>query len=296
MNGSFPERLRPYRERAERALRERLAPGGEEGPEPLRRAMMYSLFAGGKRIRPILALLAHEAAGGRAEGIDAIAAGIEMIHTYSLIHDDLPCMDDDDLRRGLPTSHVVHGEALALLAGDALLTRGLALLAEAEGIPAEGRLRILSVVGRAAGAAGMIGGQVLDLAAEERAIERIEEVEEIHERKTGALIAASVLAGAIAAGAGAEEERGFERYGRKLGLAFQVADDLLDATGEAARAGKRVGKDAARGKATYPGLVGAERAREIAGELAREAADALPRDTEESLLGALARFVVDRAL
>ncbi|MBM3319733.1 MAG: polyprenyl synthetase family protein [Candidatus Eisenbacteria bacterium] len=295
MSESPAERLRPYRERVERALREHLSPEGEEGPDAIRRAMAYSLFAGGKRLRPILAILAHEAAGGSASGIEAIAAGIEMIHTYSLIHDDLPCMDDDDLRRGVPTSHVVHGEALALLAGDALLTRGLTLLAEAEGVPAERRLRIVSLVGRAAGESGMIGGQVLDLAAEERPVTRIDEVRTIHERKTGALLAASVLAGAIAAGCPLEEEKGFETYGRRLGLAFQVADDLLDAVGDAGAMGKRAGKDAARGKATYPGLVGVARARAIAEELAREAAAALPRDTKDGLLAAVARFAVDRA-
>jgi geranylgeranyl pyrophosphate synthase len=288
------ESLLPYRERVDRALRANLSVENEEGPASVRRAMADSLFAGGKRIRPILTLLAHEAAGGSASGIDTIAAAIEMIHTYSLIHDDLPCMDDDDLRRGKPTCHVVHGEALALLAGDALLTRGLALLVEAEGVSAERRLRIVRLVGRSIGTAGMVGGQVLDLEAEKKRPSRIEEVEEIHARKTGALLAAAVLAGGIAAGSAPDQERGLDAFGRKLGLAFQVTDDLVDVTGSAEAAGKRVGKDAAHGKATYPGLLGVEGARAAAEKLATEAEAALPFDTREKLLARLARFVVDR--
>jgi geranylgeranyl pyrophosphate synthase len=188
----------------------------------------------------------------------------------------------------------VHGEALALLAGDALLTLGLTLLAEAEGIDPSRRARIVSVVGRAAGSSGMVGGQVLDLAAEGRAPEDLREVEEIHERKTGALLAASVLAGAIAAGALPEDEKRLGLYGRKLGFAFQIADDILDVTGEAATAGKRTGKDADRGKATVPALLGVEGARALALRLAREAGDSLPYDTDGGLLRALAQFVVDR--
>ncbi|RPJ49423.1 MAG: polyprenyl synthetase family protein [Candidatus Latescibacterota bacterium] len=295
MTLSLEAELRPYRERVERELRARLSVEGEEGPESVRRAMAHSLFAPGKRVRPLLAMLAHEAAGGDARGIDTIAAAIEMLHTYSLIHDDLPCMDDDDLRRGRPTCHVAYGEALALLAGDALLTRGLVLLGEAEGLPPERRIRLLRVIGRAIGTAGMIGGQSLDLAAEENPPRRIEEVEEIHLRKTGALLAASVLAGAVAAGAPPEAEERLALYGRRLGLAFQVADDLLDRAGAEEAAGKRLRKDEARGKATYPGLLGTERSRALAAELAAGAAEALPFDTKTNLLARLARFVVDRS-
>lgn len=294
MSESLPGLLLPYRARAEAALRRHLDPEGEEGPSSVRRAMAHSLFAGGKRLRPILAMLAHEAAGGRGAGIDTVGAAIEMIHTYSLIHDDLPCMDDDDLRRGRPTCHVAFGEALALLAGDALLTRGMTLLAEAEGVAPERRVRLVSIVGGAAGSAGMIGGQVLDLAAEGGEVGSVEALEEIHRRKTGALLAASVLAGAVTAGAAPDEEEGILRYGRSLGLAFQIVDDLLDVAGNPAEMGKRLRKDEVRGKATYPSLVGVERSKEIAGRLAAEAAGALPFDTEGGALAALAQFVVDR--
>jgi len=295
MSETLPELLRPYRERVERALEARLSVDGEEGPESVRRAMAHSLFAGGKRIRPILAILAFEAAGGRAtDGIDTIAAGIEMIHTYSLIHDDLPCMDDDDLRRGRPSCHTAFGEALALLAGDALLTRAFTLFAKAPGLPPDRLVRIVAVMGEASGTAGMIGGQVLDLAAEETPVEGLAGLEEIHRRKTGALIAASTAAGAIAAGAPEPDVKNYKEYGKSLGLAFQVADDLLDVTGSAEEMGKRVGKDVGRGKATYPSLVGVEESRAAAAALADEAIERLPADTKDRLLAAVARFVVDR--
>ncbi|MFH1277226.1 MAG: polyprenyl synthetase family protein [Candidatus Eisenbacteria bacterium] len=294
MSEALPRLLLPYRERAEAALRRHLDVEGEDGPASVRRAMAHSLFAAGKRVRPILVMLSHEAAGGEAPGIDTVGAAIEMIHTYSLIHDDLPCMDDDDLRRGRPTCHVAFGEALALLAGDALLTRGMALLAEAEGVGPERRARLVALVGEAIGTAGMIGGQVLDLAAEEDPVRSEGALEEIHRRKTGALLAASVLAGAVAAGAAPAAEEGLLLYGRKLGLAFQVVDDLLDVTGSPEEMGKRLRKDEVRGKATFPSLVGVDRSREIARRLAAEAIEALPFDTEAGALGALAQFVVDR--
>lgn len=294
MSESLPAIFEPYRVRAEAALRAALDVTGEEGPASVRHAMAHSLFAGGKRVRPMLAMLAHEAAGGGAPGIDAIGAAIEMIHTYSLIHDDLPCMDDDDLRRGVPTCHVVFGEALALLAGDALLTRGLTILASADGVEPERRVRLVRLVGEAVGTAGMIGGQVLDLAAERTPVRDLTALEEIHARKTGALLAASAASGAVAAGARAEDEERLLLYGRKLGLAFQVVDDLLDVVGDASVMGKRLRKDEGRGKATYPSLLGAPASKEIARTLAREAREALPFDTAGGGLGALAQFVVDR--
>ena len=294
MSETLPTLLRPYHARVEAALGRHLDVEGEEGPVSVRRAMGHSLFAGGKRLRPILLLAAHEAAGGTERGVEAVAAAVEMIHTYSLIHDDLPCMDDDDLRRGEPTCHIAFGEATALLAGDALLTRGFALIAAAPGIRDDRLIRIVRIVGEAAGTAGMIGGQVLDLSAETEGVPDREALEEIHRRKTGAFLAASVVAGAVAAGADEEAVRRFRIYGERLGLAFQVVDDLLDVTGDAGEMGKRLRKDEARGKSTFPALLGVERSRETARHLIDEALDALPSDTEGGALAATARFVVDR--
>ncbi|MBN1826079.1 MAG: polyprenyl synthetase family protein [Candidatus Eisenbacteria bacterium] len=294
MSEGVPEALAPYRDRVERALERYLPLDPEEGPEGLIRAMRHSVFAGGKRIRPILALAAHEAAGGSGVGVDAVAAAIEMIHTYSLIHDDLPCMDDDDLRRGRPTCHVAFGEATALLAGDALLTRGLTLLARAEPIPAERRIRLVDEVGRAVDTTGMIGGQALDLLAETEPVREKGALERIHRMKTGALLSVSAAAGGIAAGASEEAIEGLRSYGAAFGLVFQIVDDLLDVTAGAERMGKRTGKDAARGKATFPGLVGVEASAAEARRLAGEAVLALPFDTEGGLLARVVQFVVDR--
>lgn len=294
MSTGVPESLNRYRERVERALEAALPLDTADGPEPLLLAMRHSVFAGGKRIRPILAFLTHEAAGGEGTGIDTVAAALEMIHTYSLIHDDLPCMDDDDLRRGLPTCHVAHGESTALLAGDALLTRGLARIAQAEGIDPETALRIVRLVGDAAGTAGMIGGQILDLAAEKTEVRSLSELETIHRMKTGALLSVSAVAGLLVAGGNQEDLHAIRLYADRLGLAFQVVDDLLDVTGEMGEMGKRVRKDVGRGKVTYPSIVGVERTKEIARELVEEGIASLPFDTADRLLARLARFVVDR--
>jgi geranylgeranyl pyrophosphate synthase len=232
-------------------------------PESLREAMRYSLFCGGKRLRPALVRLFCESFGGSVEAASRPAAAIEMIHTYSLIHDDLPCMDDDDLRRGQPTSHKVFGEAFAVLAGDALLTEALALLATAPERGAE-LVRVLAI---AAGAGGMVGGQVLDLSTG-GARATIEEVRAVHQAKTGALLGAACELGGIAAGASPDRLAGAAQYGRALGLLFQAVDDILDVTEEATTLGKTPGKDAELDRATSVAALGLEGAREEATRLA----------------------------
>ncbi|HUY93085.1 MAG TPA: farnesyl diphosphate synthase [Pirellulales bacterium] len=273
-------------------------------PEQLGEAMRYSLLAPAKRLRPLLVLMAAEACGGTVEAALPAACAVEMIHSYSLIHDDLPAMDDDDLRRGLPTNHKVFGEATAILAGDALLTRAFEVLAN-EIRPAETALACCSALGQAAGATALVGGQADDLSHERDAEERaaygeskaalLGELESIHARKTGALFLVSLRMGALTAGAGAEPLKMLEEYGRALGLAFQIADDLLDVGGNEQAVGKRVGKDANRGKLTFPGLMGVEESRRRAERLIAEACDALaPLGPPAERLVMLARYVVER--
>ena len=273
-------------------------PSESQWPATIHRAVRYSLFAGGKRIRPLLVLAAGEAVGGAPAHLMPMACAVEMIHTYSLIHDDLPAMDNDDLRRGKPTSHKVFGEAIAILAGDALLTRAFHLLAE---VPADAtvdasrrRLRAMAILGHAAGTTGLIGGQVADLEAEGRDVS-IGELQDLHRAKTGALLRACVVAGAVLGGAGEEDLDRLDKYGETIGLAFQVVDDVLDATESAAQLGKTAGKDAAAGKATYVRAVGLEGARAISGGLLSEARAAIaPLGERGALLGALATMIVER--
>jgi geranylgeranyl diphosphate synthase type II len=234
-----------------------------DAPERLAAAMRYSLFAGGKRIRPILCMAAAEAVGGAAEEVLPCACALEMIHTYSLIHDDLPAMDNDDYRRGKPTSHVVFGEALAILAGDALLTEAFRLLADPGSIPAAPparRLEVIGLIARAAGDTGMVGGQVLDVLGEGQVLD-LYALTDIHRRKTGALLTVSVVTGALLAGADTGQLAALERYGRQIGLAFQIADDILNVAGDSALMGKRTGSDVSRGKTTFPVLLGLEASR-----------------------------------
>ena len=273
-------------------------PAESEWPSTIHRAARYSLFAGGKRIRPVLVIAAGEAVGGAREELMPLACAVEMIHTYSLIHDDLPAMDDDDLRRGKPTSHVVFGEAIAILAGDALLTRAFHLLAELPESSDEGRLRrrlrATALLGEASGTNGLIGGQVMDLESEGRAIAAAD-LECLHRAKTGALLSACVRGGAILGGASEEELALLSRYARDIGLAFQVVDDVLDATESAEQLGKTAGKDEAARKATYVGIHGLERARAMALELEQEALAAVaPLGDRASLLAAIARLIVHR--
>jgi geranylgeranyl diphosphate synthase type II len=267
-------------------------------PATIHRAARYSLAAGGKRIRPVLVLAAGQAVGGAREELLPFACAVEMIHTYSLIHDDLPAMDDDDLRRGKPTSHKVFGEAIAILAGDALLTRAFELLAEVPEAWDETRLRrrqrATALLAQACGTTGLIGGQVMDLESEGRAIGAAD-LERLHRAKTGALLSACVRGGALLGGAGAAELERLTRYASAIGLAFQVVDDVLDATETAERLGKTPGKDQAAGKSTYVSVHGLERARALAAELREEALTAVaPFGASGALLAALARLVVDR--
>jgi geranylgeranyl diphosphate synthase type II len=271
--------LAARREEVDRFLSSYLAPAPCP-PLPLHEAVRYSLFAGGKRLRPILCIAACEAVGGRAEVALPFAAALEMIHTYSLIHDDLPAMDNDDLRRGRPTNHKVFGEGAAILAGDALLTSAFALIAEkglAGTLPHKRILRAILELGVGAGSAGMVGGQMADLAAEKSAHLTLEEVFNIHTRKTGALICSAVRIGTIVGGGGPAELEALTRYGEAIGLAFQIADDLLDVEGVSAATGKGVGGDAARKKWTYPRVIGIEAAKQEADSLADRAVDAIKR-------------------
>jgi len=259
-------------------------------------AMRYSLLAGGKRLRPVLTLAACEAVGGRPDQAMNLACAIEMIHTYSLIHDDLPCMDDDDLRRGRPTNHKVYGEALATLAGDGLLTDAFRVVADGNGAPPAVLIAAIGELAEAAGSAGMVGGQVIDLLGEGQAL-NLQELELLHGKKTGALFIAAVCGGARLGGASAGQLKALREYARALGLAFQVADDLLDVEASSADIGKRTGKDEGRGKATYPSLIGVERSREFARELARRAGAALAGfDAKAEPLRAIAAFAVERKL
>ncbi len=290
------------RERAavEAAL-EQVLPPETAWPTRLHRAMRYAVFGGGKRIRPILARLACRAAGGDADEITVAATGLELIHTYSLIHDDLPALDDDVLRRGRATVHIAFDEATAILTGDALLTLGLEVLARyPEGARwAERRTRAAAIVARAAGSRGMVGGQVEDLAATGTgSVQRPDaaaRLERIHRHKTGDLLRASVQIGAVLAGVDTHREQAFAAFGADLGMAFQVSDDILDATATAEELGKSPGKDEAAGKLTFVTLYGLSHARSIL----RDLEDRLDSRAEElegpgGALGRIARFVCRR--
>lgn len=257
-------------------------------PASLLEAVRYSLFAGGKRLRPALALGAAEVISGNDAAALPVACALEMIHTYSLIHDDLPAMDDDDLRRGKPTCHKVYGEATAILAGDALLTMAFDTVAET------GSTAIVRALAQAAGAGGMVGGQQLDLDGEGKQLD-LEALRRIHRAKTGALIQVSLRCGAMAAGATAGQIEALADYGKHLGLAFQITDDILDVVGAEAVIGKRVGSDESRDKSTYPALLGLDESRRMAGEAVASALKALEVFGEEAEnLRNLARFVADR--
>jgi len=276
----------------------RWVPAVNEFPPQIHEAVHYSLFAGGKRLRPILALAGAEAVGGRARDALPLACALELIHTYSLIHDDLPAMDNDDLRRGKPTSHRVFGEALAILAGDALLTEAFRLMARTDlmtRVPVQRILRAMGQVAQAAGPQGMVGGQALDILTQGKKIEP-HLLEYIHSHKTGALIAAAVSAGAILGGASAREYRALKGYGEKLGLAFQIVDDLLDVQGDAGKLGKAVRKDQLQEKATYPAFFGVSASRSQAEGLVQEAvADLRSLNRRADPLREIAQFVIKRS-
>ncbi|MBS1806887.1 MAG: polyprenyl synthetase family protein [Acidobacteria bacterium] len=274
---------------------DRLLPGANESPTTIHEAMRYSIFAGGKRLRPTLVIATGEVFGAEEQALLPAACALEMIHTYSLIHDDLPAMDNDDLRRGRPTNHKVYGEAMAILAGDALLTQAFITLTKMRGISPENQIRVIAEVAEAAGTIrALIGGQVLDIENEGKPA-TAEELTAIHRAKTGALIRCCVRVGAIIGGASESELEHFTEYAEKSGLAFQVADDVLDATATSEELGKTAGKDEAAQKATYVSLYGIENARQHAEQLYQEAIAAVRqtgRATER--LEAIARFIVER--
>jgi farnesyl diphosphate synthase len=265
-----------YRERVEAVLERRL-PAADSEPVQLNRAMRYAALGQGKRIRPLLVYAAGAALGVAPEALDAPAAAVELIHAYSLVHDDLPAMDDDDLRRGRPTTHRAFDEATAILAGDALQVLAFEILAEdpMPSVSDAGRIEMIRLLARASGTGGMAGGQAMDLAATGRRLEP-PQIEAMHSLKTGALIRACVLFACAAAPAlPAVQRTALDRYGQAIGLSFQIVDDLLDVLGDPAVTGKGAGSDALRGKPTYPATAGVAAARARANELAREGIEAL---------------------
>ena len=268
-----------------------------EPGESLAEAMKYSLMAGGKRVRPVLCLAAAEAVGGRTEDALMAACAIEIIHTYSLIHDDLPAMDDDNLRRGKPTSHIAFDEATAILAGDALLTLAfetLSSVAPKDGTQAVKWLQVIRTIATAAGCRGMIKGQMLDIAAEGRRIS-IDDLKSMHVLKTGALIEASLHCGAMLAGAENYQMELLKSYARNIGLAFQVTDDLLNVEGNPAVMGKAVGTDRIHEKSTYPAILGLEASKQFAQKLVRQALQALETfDKKAEPLRSMATYILER--
>jgi geranylgeranyl diphosphate synthase type II len=281
-------------ELTDRAL-EALLPAADTVPASIHGAMRHSTFAGGKRLRPVLAMQAGVTiAGALPKGIERLGAALEMLHTYSLIHDDLPALDNDDLRRGKPTCHVAFGEAIAILAGDALQTRSFEVLAGLDSSPAA-TVQIIGLIANAVGTVdGMIGGQVLDIESEGRR-PTPELVEAIHRAKTGALIRVSVVSGGVYAGANADDVARLDRFGRKAGLAFQIVDDVLDMTVDSSQLGKTAGKDQATEKATWPAVYGIEQSRRDAGQLIEEAFVALePYGSRAEGLKSVARYLVER--
>ena len=262
--------------------------------DTLRASMAYSLMAGGKRLRPVLLMAAADAVGVDGTKFLPVACGLEMIHTYSLIHDDLPAMDNDDLRRGKPTNHVVYGEGIAILAGDALLTLAFSVILRQRDVPAEALLRVVDEISRAAGAEGMVGGQVLDLAAENHRIS-MEELRRVHMGKTGALFRAALRSGAILADATEEQLAALTAYAEHFGLAFQITDDILDVIGTAEDIGKPVGSDEKNHKSTYVSLTSLQEAQELARRTAEEAEQALSMFTAEAdFLRELVVYLVNR--
>jgi len=265
----------------------------------LHKAIRHSLLDGGKRIRPILAIAAFEAVGGKGDYILPFACALEMIHTYSLIHDDLPAMDNDDYRRGKPTCHKMFGEAIGILAGDGLLTEAFQLMTNRSnwGGPSSDKALILDVVheiAQAAGISGMVGGQVADIESEGKEID-LPLLQYIHTHKTGAMILASIRVGARLGGAGEETLRAFTRYGERIGLAFQITDDILNVEGKAIALGKSTGTDLSRGKATYPSLLGLEESKRRAAELVQLAVESLnPYGPGAEPLREIARFIIAR--
>jgi len=280
----------------EAALDASLAPTCPEN-ELIVESMKYSLMAGGKRVRPMLCFAATEMFGGDIEAAKPTAVALEMIHTMSLIHDDLPAMDNDDFRRGKPTNHKLYGDDVAILAGDALLSEAFHYVAsETKGVPAERVVKVLAALGQSVGAVGLAGGQVLDLKSEGKPDVGMDTLTWIHTHKTAALLKAAVSCGAILAGATDEQVKQCEVYALKIGLAFQVADDILDVTASSEELGKTAGKDEEVDKTTYPKLLGLERSKEVAQELVDEAKGALKDYGEAAApLNGLADYIINRS-
>ncbi len=311
----FLEKLRSKAVLVDRAL-ENYLPSQRKYPVIIYEAMRYSVFAGGKRLRPALVMAAAEAVGGEASRVLNVACALELIHTYSLIHDDLPAMDNDDFRRGKPTCHRVYGEAMAILAGDALLTLAFELMAKSVPEADPGVfLRVIAEIAGAAGTQGMIGGQVVDILLEDRRPKEcevsgsiyhdadrdtkkdieIDVLEYMHTHKTGALYRAAVRSGAMLAGAGKEKLKALTVYAECLGLAFQIKDDILDIEGDEKKLGKPVGSDKKNKKATYPALLGMEKAKQKAGQAVEAALNALESfDSRADFLRELAAFTINR--
>lgn len=265
-------------------------------PDEIYKAVRYSLFNGGKRIRPILCLAAAEAVGGDLAPAMPVACALELIHTYSLIHDDLPSMDNDDFRRGKPTCHKVFGENIAILAGDALLTEAFVLLSRAEKVmfSAERRLAVIQEIAHAAGISGMVGGQALDVSSEQSGADE-STLQAIHRRKTGALIVAAVKSGALIFNAGKDKIQALSEYGINVGLAFQIADDILNVEGDSRLMGKGTGSDAARNKLTYPSLMGLQAAKDKLTRYVKTAVASLSGFDERAMpLMVIARYIRDR--
>jgi farnesyl diphosphate synthase len=298
-NSELGPELQSLIQRAEQAL-ERALPAADQSPVELYRAMRYAVLGGGKRLRPLLVYAAAQPfdQGNDRDSplLDAAACAVELIHAYSLVHDDLPAMDDDAMRRGRPTCHIVFGEAMAILAGDALQALAFELLAEHGHDPAHTKpIEMLRVLGRACGAEGMAGGQALDLAAVGRTLS-LDELEHMHACKTGALIRASVRLGALVAGADENTLQALDRYAHAVGMAFQVRDDILDVEGESAVLGKTAGKDAAADKPTFPSIIGLEASRQRLAELTADALAAIaPLGARAKHLAELARYAAHRA-
>lgn len=253
---------------------DQLLPFEDVKPTTLHKAMRYSVFAGGKRVRPAILLASVDACGGSPESALPLACAVECIHTYSLIHDDLPAMDNDDFRRGRPTNHKVFGEGLAILAGDGLLTEAFALAAHWKAVTRYNHKDVMAELAYQAGSLQMVGGQAIDLESEGKVITR-EELKYIHERKTSALLCLSTRLGGMAADCTEEQLKALTDFGYKVGLAFQIIDDILDVTQSTEKLGKTAGKDVQEQKATYPALVGLEKSRQLAAELTKEAFDSL---------------------
>ena len=272
-----------------------LLPGDDEYPRSIHRAVRYSLFAGGKRLRPVLALAGCEAVGGRAEEALSTACAFECVHTYSLIHDDLPAIDDDELRRGKATCHKVFGEATAVLAGDALLTAAFGLISRTPEVEPERLLRVTKELSEAAGTLGMIGGQVVDIESEGREV-TFPVLDYIHIHKTGKLILSAIRCGAIIGGADEDELAALTKFGEAAGLAFQIADDILDVEGSSEEIGKTPVADEKRGKATYPALVGLKESKIRADELVEMAVASIEGlSPSADPLREIARYVASRS-